>query len=251
MGWRRFQTQLVYSMKDPNDRMRLIKYTPEHMHCYATFYGPITPPNTGLIGFQSVSSKEANFRVGATGVVLELDHTFQIMKKLKLVGYPYKIQKNTAFIRNMFNSRLEVSKFIGASIRTVSSIRGQIKKPQRDIEGAFRATFEDRIIMSDIVFLRAWCPVEVNKYYNPVTDLLQIEKGTWQGMKTVFQLRKERGLSIPSNPDSKYTPIERKPRIFNPLKIPTSLQAELPFKSVPKLQKKRSEPTLETHRAVL
>jgi len=173
------------------------------------------------------------------------------MKKLKLVGYPYKIKKNTAFIRNMFNSRLEVSKFIGASIRTVSSIRGQIKKPQRDIEGAFRATFEDRIIMSDIVFLRAWCPVEVNKYYNPVTDLLQIEKGTWQGMKTVFQLRKERGLSIPSNPDSKYTPIERKPRIFNPLKIPTSLQAELPFKSVPKLQKKRSEPTLETHRAVL
>jgi len=163
MGWRRFQTQIVYTMKDQNDRMRLIKYTPEHMHCYATFYGPITPPNTGFIGFQYLDNKETGFRVSATGVVLELNKSFQIMKKLKLVGYPYQVNKNTAFIRSMFNSKLEVAKFLGASIRTVSGIRGQIKKGERGIEGAFRATFEDRILMSDIVFLRAWTQVEVKK----------------------------------------------------------------------------------------
>uniref|UniRef100_A0A6B2KX28 Bms1-type G domain-containing protein n=1 Tax=Arcella intermedia TaxID=1963864 RepID=A0A6B2KX28_9EUKA len=251
VGWRRFQTQLVYSMKDQNDRMRQIKYTPEHMHCYATFYGPVTPPNTGLIGFQYLDQKEKTFRVSATGVVLELSQKFQIMKKLKLVGAPYQIKKNTAFIKGMFNSRLEVSKFVGASIRTVSGIRGQIKKAERATEGAFRATFEDKLLMSDIVFLRTWCPVEVPKYYNPVTDLLQPEKGGWQGMKTVYQLRKERGMWIPNNPDSRYTAIERPVRTFAPLKIPSSLQAELPFKVLPKNKKKQETPSLESRRAVL
>jgi len=230
MGWRRFQTQMVYSMKDQNDRMRLIKYTPEYMHCYATFYGPITPPNTGFIGFQYLDASEPGFRVSATGVVLELNQSFQIMKKLKLIGYPYQISKHTAFVKNMFNSRLEITKFVGAAIRTVSGIRGQIKKPQRDFEGAFRATFEDRILMSDIVFLRAWIQVEVNKYYNPVTNLLFSKQDEgWQGMKTVFQLRKERKIPVPTKEDSIYQPIERIPRKFNPLKIPRSLERELPF----------------------
>jgi len=46
-------------------------------------------------------------------------------------------------------------------------------------------------------------------------------------------------------------PVERVTRHFNPLKIPVKLQKELPFKSKPKLMKKRTTPSLESKRTVV
>jgi hypothetical protein len=126
-----------YAMADEMGRFRQIKYTPEHMHCVAIFYGPITPPNSGVICFQSTRNDQSHFRVSATGrwsqsyvvgaqcwlmisryasqpcavyadtqcidrdvtravtppyagTVSELDRSFQVVKKLKIIGHPYK-----------------------------------------------------------------------------------------------------------------------------------------------------------------
>lgn len=233
VGWRRFQSCPLFSMRDAT-RNRLIKYTPEHMHCMATFWGPITPPNTGFCAFRSLSGSQSGFRIAATGTVLELDQNVDIVKKLKLVGYPYEIHKNTAFIRDMFTSTLEVAKFEGAAIRTVSGIRGQVKKSVNSPAGAFRASFEDKILKSDIVFLRTWYPVKPRTYYNPVTSLLQAEE--WQGMRLNSELRNEKQLPVPVQSDSLYRPIERTKRYFNPLRVPTKLAAAQPFASAPKVQ---------------
>ncbi|KAL4099285.1 hypothetical protein PRIC1_007125 [Phytophthora ramorum] len=256
IGWRRFQSLPVYSIEDTNERHRYLKYTPEHMHCHATIFGPMCPPNTGVLAFQTLSNSAEGFRVSGTGVVLELDHKFNVVKKLKLIGTPSKIHKNTAFIKGMFNTELEVAKFEGASVRTVSGVRGRIKKALRGEKGDFRATFEDKILKSDLVFCRTWVPVEPKQLYNPVTSLLTNVKGSSKKsalglMKTTYELRKEQKLAVPVNPDSLYKPIMRTERQFSALKVPKKLQANLPFASKPKEDKKKAGKGYLTKRAVV
>lgn len=203
IGWRRFQTVPIYSLDD-GTRNRMLKYTPEHMHCLATFYGPISAPNTGFCAFTRFGSETPSFRVSASGVVTDINGTTQIVKKLKLTGAPYKIFKNTAFIKDMFSSSLEVAKFEGAYIRTVSGIRGQIKKALAKPEGCYRAAFEDKVLMSDIVFLRAWYSIKPRQYYNPVGNLLLRDKSAWQGMRLTGEVRRAENLKTPQDVNSLY-----------------------------------------------
>lgn len=236
LGWRRFQTLPVYFMQDHNYRNRLLKYTPELLHCQTMFWGPIVPQGTGILAIEDVANVSPGFRIAATGVVLEMDKSTEIVKKLKLTGTPFKIFQKSAFIKDMFNTPLEVAKFTGACLRTVSGIRGQIKKAVHNPPGGFRATFEDQIKMSDIVFVRTWYPVDLPQFYNTVTSLLlpPEKKNSWKGMRTVGQIRREENIPIPHRDDSNYKPVERKAPHYKPLVIPKSLQQALPFKSTHK-----------------
>ncbi|VDK70447.1 unnamed protein product [Onchocerca ochengi] len=253
-GWRRFQTVVIYSIQDHNMRQRFLKYTPEHMFCQAVFWGPITAQNTGFLAVQSLSRDMKGFRIAATGVVLNLDKAFQVVKKLKLIGHPYRIFKKSTFIKGMFNTVLEVAKFEGGIIRTVSGIRGQIKKALHEPAGAFRATFEDKILMSDIVFLRAWVSVPVPHFYTSVTNLLLQHNQEWEGMRTVGRLRFEMGLKPPLKMDSFYKPIERRPFDPAPLLVPKTLQKELPYRLKPKVAKeikKKGDKLIKKHNVVI
>ncbi|KAI9844609.1 MAG: Glycoside hydrolase 2 (Mannanase, beta-galactosidase) [Sclerophora amabilis] len=258
LGWRRFQSLPIYSISDSRTRNRMLKYTPEHMHCFGTFYGPLIAPNSGFCCVQSFSNKNPGFRVAATGVVLNVDESTEIVKKLKLTGIPYKIFRNTAFIKDMFSTPLEIAKFEGASIRTVSGIRGQIKRALSKPEGHFRATFEDKVLMSDIVFLRAWYPIRPHRFYNPVTDLLEVaedgqaeEARAWQGMRLTGEVRRDQGLLVPQQKNSAYRQIERATRHFNPIRVPRQLAADLPFKSQIVSTRPQRDPTYLQKRAVV
>ncbi|EPQ27815.1 uncharacterized protein PFL1_04560 [Pseudozyma flocculosa PF-1] len=253
LGWRRFQSIPIYSLDD-GTRNRMLKYTPEHMHCLATFYGPGSAPNTGFCAFNTLGSDNPGFRVSATGVVLDVDAgTQKIVKKLKLTGTPAKIYKKTAFIKDMFTSSLEVAKFEGAHLKTVSGIRGQVKKALAKPEGQFRATFEDKILMSDIVFLRAWYSIQPRRFYNPVTSLLLSPASrAWKGMRLTGAVRRDERIKTPLNVNSTYKPVERpEHRQFNPLRVPKKLQAALPYSSKPKMTKAQGKPTYLQQRAVV
>lgn len=246
LGWRRFQTLPIYSTTDSRTRNRMLKYTPEHMHCFGTIYGPLIAPNTGFVCFNTLKSDNAGFRIAATGTILSVDESTEIVKKLKLTGTPAKIYKNTAFIKDMFNTSLEIAKFEGASIKTVSGVRGQIKRALSKPEGHFRATFEDKILISDIVFLRAWYPIKPHRFYNAVTNLIG-----WQPMRLTGEVRRAQGVATPQLKNSQYRAIERETRHFNPLRVPRALAAQLPYKSQIVETKRQKEKTYMQKRAVV
>lgn len=253
LGWRRFQTIPIYTTTDSRTRNRMLKYTPEHAYCFASFYGPLVAPNTTFVGFNLVdqSSTTGSFRVAATGVVEDLNSSVEIVKKLKLVGHPYKIFRNTAFVKDMFSNSLEVAKFEGAAIRTVSGIRGEIKRALSKPDGYFRATFEDKVLMSDTIFLKTWYPVKVKKFYNPVTSLLSSKHNDWKGMRLTGAVRAENGIATPLEKDSSYKKIEREERKFNKLKVPKLIKKDLPFKSQIREARPQLKQTYMAKRAVV
>lgn len=242
IGWRRFQSIPVFTTEDQNERTRMIKYTPKFGFCYGVFYGPLYPLTTSFICIQRLEDKVSHFRIAANGVIVELNQNFKVMKKLKLIGEPFKIHKNTAFIKKMFNSTLEVAKYEGAKIQTVSGIRGQIKKatgPDMP-EGSFRATFEDKIKKSDIIFCRTWYQLEIPKFYNPVYSY-----GNTRMLKLTSEIRRDREIDLKFPKDSQYIMQAeeeklkqlRNERVSLPLHVPKAIAQALPFKSKAKVKK--------------
>jgi ribosome biogenesis protein BMS1 len=122
----------------------------------------------------------------------------------------------------------------------VSGIRGQIKKPVKEgaPEGSFRATFEDKILKSDIVFCKTWYQVDIPRFCNPL-----IFYGQTRMLKTHSELRKENGLAIPTKgKDSEYIvheaaiEQERDERVFAPIQVPKAITTQLPFRSKQKVK---------------
>jgi ribosome biogenesis protein BMS1 len=227
-GWRRFQTMPVYAIEDRDGKQRMLKYTPEHMHCVCLVSAPAVPPQTGVMFIRDWRAI-ANYRVSATGLVLEGAEKMKVLKKIKLVGEPTKVHDKTAFIKGMFNSDLEVEKCVHARIQTVSGIAGEIKKAHKNA-GEFRATFGHKIQMSDLVMMKAWVPVEIPTFCNPMIDL-----DIWPRLRTLNEVRQATGTPIPHKADSSYQGDKQDRSMisnkFAKIRIPTKVMEKLPFKS--------------------
>eukprot|EP00981_Chlorochromonas_danica_P014908 scaffold9386_cov154-Ochromonas_danica.AAC.15 len=106
------------------------------------------------------------------------------------------------------------------------------------------------VLVSDIVICRMWVPVPVKDWYVPVSSLFapydyhraDVQNNNLVLMRNTAQIRREEKIAIPLVKDSLYKPIERLPREFKKLTIPTKLQEQLPFASKPK----NSQPVAQT-----
>ncbi|KAM0674682.1 Glycoside hydrolase 2 Mannanase beta-galactosidase [Gurleya vavrai] len=197
VGWRRESIKVVFSLKDPT-RNKYLKYILDSLHCNVNFNNFFVEPGTSFCiikekqfdkekyinnNTEDILNNYKNFkvtdeayftdkffRIAACGNITDVSGKTNMLKKLKLIGYPLKINENTVFVKDMFTSDKEVIKFEGALLRTVSGIRGSIKKGV-GLNGVFRATFEGRLLMSDIIFMRCFIPYEIcDDYFSNEND---------------------------------------------------------------------------------
>lgn len=233
VGWRRFQTVPIFFNEERDGKLRFLKYMPDLLTCYASYYGPPSAINIGVTAFQHIKENLRAFRITATGVTIKKMGDGRIVKKLRINGHPKEIFKKTAKISDMFTSELEAKQFENAIIRTVSGIRGRIKHVEKD--GVVRCTFEDTIKQSDIVFLNGWVNVPVEEFYTPIDSLLSKE---WRLIKTTAELRSDLNLRPQYDPDSVYRNEERPELPEFKLTAPKSLIKQLPYTERKKLQQK-------------
>lgn len=247
MGWCRFQTVPVLSTND-GKRSRYLKRNLED-HSDITFFGPMRIGRFCLL-------RESGFRVLGMGGI-EGDGG-KIHKKCKLIGKPFKVFKNSAFIKDMFNTKDEVKRFVDAKLGCVSGLRGLIKKPVGE-NGNFRASFEGSISERDIVFLKCYFPVEIAKKYieynnESLCDIMQAEGGgmpeevthTYAHPKPA-KVKKARKFKIPSWLEAKL-PLDKRNVIEHKISIPTAPEDEEFSEMVGEIAKFRSEKNTELER---
>lgn len=82
-GWRRYQTVPVYATEDENDRLRFLKYTPQHDFCLSVFYGNFSLQNSGCVFLQTVRNDLRKFRIAGSGLVLEMNKSFEVVMVIR------------------------------------------------------------------------------------------------------------------------------------------------------------------------
>jgi ribosome biogenesis protein BMS1 len=180
--------------------------------------------NVGVTAFQHIRENLETFRITATGVTVEPMGDGSIVKKLRVTGHPSEIFQKTAMISDMFTSDIEATQFVGGLVRTVSGIRGVIKKVEK--HGVVRCTFEDTVKQSDIVFLNTWVKVVPTDLFTPVNSLLSSE---WNLVRTTAELRAELNLRPEFKKDSVYRDVERPEYAPQILRVPAALKQRLPY----------------------
>ena len=240
IGWRRFQTIPIFFNEERGGKLRYMKYMPDFLTCYTTFYGPPPANNIGVTAFQHIKENLRAFRITATGVTIPKMGDGNVVKKLRVKGNPKEIFKKTAKITDMFTSELEAGQFVGALIKTTSGIRGIIKKVEKD--GVVRCTFEDTIKPSDIVFLNTWVKVPPTNFYQTIDSLLT---DNWNLVRTTAELRSEYNLRPEYKEDSVYKEVVRPEYPELKLKVPKSMAAQLPYKV------RKAHETTRTKQAVI
>jgi len=99
-GFREFECKPIFSQNNLScGKHKYEKFLTSGSHLIATVFGKITFSNVPLLCFKVIDGKRV---LVATGSFYNVDPDRIILKKIILTGWPFKVNKSTAVIREMF-----------------------------------------------------------------------------------------------------------------------------------------------------
>jgi len=147
-GFRRYLTFPLFSENSMrSDKHKYEKFLQGGRNSSATIFGPITFPTVPLLVFKPDTNQ-----LVATGSLTSVDPDRIILKRIILTGYPLKIHKKTAVIREMFYNPQDISWFKPVELWTKLGRTGHIKE-SLGTHGYMKCQFDEQLRANDTVCL--------------------------------------------------------------------------------------------------
>nr|CAD2203053.1 unnamed protein product [Meloidogyne enterolobii] len=129
----------------------------------ATVFAPITFPPSNVLVFRQCSPEK--LQLIAKGIVLDSNPDRIILKRVRLSGHPFKVNKRTAVVRYMFFNR---EWFKPVELYTHSGRHGRIKQPL-GTHGLMKCVFDRPLSVQDSVLMNLYKRVFPKWTYNAET----------------------------------------------------------------------------------
>ncbi|RWS12235.1 pre-rRNA-processing protein TSR1-like isoform X1 [Dinothrombium tinctorium] len=152
-GCRRFTAHPIFSCHTNGDKFKYERFMRNDSAVVATIYAPVTFPPASVIVFKEYN--DGTQSLVATGSLLSINPDRIIMKRIRLSGHPFKINKKSAVVRYMFFNRDDILWFKPVELRTKYGRKGHIKEPL-GTHGHMKCTFDKPLRSEDTVMMNLY-----------------------------------------------------------------------------------------------
>lgn len=152
-GLRQFSACPIFSQHSYGDKHKFERYFQPGSMAIATCMGPIHyPPSPTLIFKKNAAGK---LDLVATGDITSCNPDRIVLKRIRLAGHPFKINKRSATVRYMFWNEPDIRWFKPVELVTAYGRRGHIIE-SLGTHGHMKCRFDGQVTAQDCVFMNLY-----------------------------------------------------------------------------------------------
>eukprot|EP00041_Stephanoeca_diplocostata_P012260 m.205463 g.205463 ORF g.205463 m.205463 type:complete len:815 (-) comp18879_c1_seq1:424-2868(-) len=152
-GLRKFSAEPIFSQHAIGDKQKFERYFQPGAICIASVFAPIHFPPSPVIVFRETAGK--GLELVATGALHSVNPDRMVIKRIRLAGHPFKINKRTSTIRYMFHNPDDVYWFKSVELSTKYGRKGHIKE-SLGTHGHMKCTFDGQLNAQDTVLMNLY-----------------------------------------------------------------------------------------------